>query len=198
VSGFLRNLSAQALGQRAPVRSVARLPYAAALAALEPGSDASTAAVPPEMADRSAPSEPGIAHVIPPLLFSHTQRAVDDATCTPFLMRDPAEPEKATPTAAPSVQPSATMAVSTPPTLIAAAPQVPPSPAFASDAGARDAETGARRALAAPEATEVHVSIGRIELTAVHDAPMPTRRAAPVKPSVPLREYLARGQRRSS
>jgi hypothetical protein len=48
------------------------------------------------------------------------------------------------------------------------------------------------------ETTEVHVSIGRIELTAVPEASPPARRAESAKRSLPLHEYLARRQRRSS
>jgi hypothetical protein len=45
------------------------------------------------------------------------------------------------------------------------------------------------------DATEVHVSIGRIEVTAVHEASPPPRRAVPVKKSMPLNEYLAQRHR---
>jgi hypothetical protein len=48
------------------------------------------------------------------------------------------------------------------------------------------------------QTVEVHVSIGRIELTAVPEASPPARRAGPAKPSLALHEYLARRQRRSS
>jgi hypothetical protein len=47
------------------------------------------------------------------------------------------------------------------------------------------------------EAT-VHVSIGRIELTAVQEASPPARRTVQVKPSLPLHEYLSRRQGRPS
>ncbi|MCX7196309.1 MAG: hypothetical protein NTV37_10685 [Proteobacteria bacterium] len=44
----------------------------------------------------------------------------------------------------------------------------------------------------ADEITEVHVSIGRIEVTAVHESPPPKRQApTPAKP-LSLDEYLAR------
>jgi len=45
------------------------------------------------------------------------------------------------------------------------------------------------------DATEVHVSIGRIEVTAIQEASSPPRRAVPVKKSIPLNEYLAQRQR---
>jgi hypothetical protein len=54
---------------------------------------------------------------------------------------------------------------------------------------------GAHRLSAGGDAAEVHVSIGRIELTAVHEAAPPPRRAAPARKSVPLSEYLAQRQR---
>jgi hypothetical protein len=56
----------------------------------------------------------------------------------------------------------------------------------------------AARAPLGDETTEVHVSIGRIEVTAVHEAPQPKR--APARPRKPrsLDEYLAGRQERRS
>ena len=45
-------------------------------------------------------------------------------------------------------------------------------------------------------APEVHVSIGRIEVTAVTSAPAQRRAAIPRKPAMSLDDYLARRQRR--
>ena len=42
------------------------------------------------------------------------------------------------------------------------------------------------------ETTEVHVSIGRIEVTAVHEAPPPKRAPARGQRALSLEEYLAR------
>jgi hypothetical protein len=42
------------------------------------------------------------------------------------------------------------------------------------------------------ETTEVHVSIGRIEVTAVHEAPPPKRQAPTSAKPMSLDEYLAR------
>jgi hypothetical protein len=42
------------------------------------------------------------------------------------------------------------------------------------------------------ETTEVHVSIGRIEVTAVHEAPSPKRQAPTAAKTMTLEEYLAR------
>jgi hypothetical protein len=47
------------------------------------------------------------------------------------------------------------------------------------------------------ETTEVHVSIGRIEVTAVHEAPPPKRPAPATAKPMTLDEYLARRQRQS-
>jgi hypothetical protein len=47
----------------------------------------------------------------------------------------------------------------------------------------------------ADEATEVHIHIGRIDVTAVHEAPPPRRRAAPSPAPMSLDTYLARRSR---
>jgi hypothetical protein len=44
----------------------------------------------------------------------------------------------------------------------------------------------------ADETSDIHVSIGRIEITAVHEAPAPKRRAARTGPALTLEEYLGR------
>jgi hypothetical protein len=54
--------------------------------------------------------------------------------------------------------------------------------------------TPGSRPAAVEEATEVHVNIGRIEVTAVHEAP-PAKRAAPNRPApMSLHDYLAKRQ----
>jgi hypothetical protein len=111
-------------------------------------------------------------------------------------MREPADPDMATPARTQPAESVAAAPVSTPPILVPTPTRFFSPPAFASIADAGAARTAdAHRHFTAAEATEVHVSIGRIELTAVHDAPPPARRAAPVKPPLPLHEYLARRQR---
>lgn len=71
-----------------------------------------------------------------------------------------------------------------------------PPPASASWPAASPAASLAR---AAEEATEVHVHIGRIEVTAVHGAAPPRRRPAAAPPvSTPLDAYLAARQRERS
>jgi hypothetical protein len=58
---------------------------------------------------------------------------------------------------------------------------------------ARGPDGPARRG-AAEESREVHVSIGRIEVTAVHDAPTPNRAQPRARRALSLEEYLARRQ----
>jgi hypothetical protein len=128
----------------------------------------------------------------------------------------PGDPPDARPTAAPRRSPedvgseavleplsttarkqSATIFRDDPGEPIGAAPVMPPAAprllpqrlaSEAPDAGPRVFERRSSR----EETTEVHVSIGRVEVTAVHEAP-PTRRPAPhaVKP-MSLEEYLTR------
>jgi hypothetical protein len=63
-----------------------------------------------------------------------------------------------------------------------------------------DARTQIQRQLAAQGGTpsEVHVTIGRIEVTAASPAPSPPRRAPDRAPTVPLEQYLASRARRQS
>ena len=144
----------------------------------------------------------------PPLLVPHPHDDAgnDDAGDKPFparAMRAPADPE---PVASPltrlvafePAEPVAPAREPTPPPLVPTATRFVPPPVFTSAPPARSARTASPHRHSAPAATEVHVSIGRIELTAVHEAPPPARRPAPAKPSLPLHEYLARRQRRPS
>lgn len=55
-----------------------------------------------------------------------------------------------------------------------------------------DARLPPSRRIQESETTEVHVHIGRIEITAVHEAPTQKVKAAPVRKSMSLEEYLAR------
>lgn len=67
-----------------------------------------------------------------------------------------------------------------------------PSALNASAAAERGEHGGSGRQGQVDEITEVHVSIGRIEVTAVHESPPPKRQApTPAKP-LSLDEYLAR------
>jgi hypothetical protein len=209
VSGFLRNLSAQALGRRPPVRSVARLPYAAIPAMLEspageqagavPSAPVASVAPPANIADRAARSEPGVTDATPPILLPRGQDDARDAALSTYATHEPADRGMAARVMTPPSEPAGTPHVSVPPALVPTAHSVPP-PAFVPPPPAGTASaTDPHRPSAASEATEVHVSIGRIELTAVHEArPPPARRAAPAKPSQSLHEYLGQRQRRPS
>ncbi len=67
-----------------------------------------------------------------------------------------------------------------------------PSALSASAVAQRGEHSGSGRQSQVDEITEVHVSIGRIEVTAVHESTPPKRQApTPAKP-LPLDEYLAR------
>jgi hypothetical protein len=76
-------------------------------------------------------------------------------------------------------------------------PLLPPqramhSPAWNARNRSPDSSRGPASASGAGEATEVHVTIGRIEVTAVHEAPPSKRRAPPSAKPMTLEEYLAR------
>jgi hypothetical protein len=60
----------------------------------------------------------------------------------------------------------------------------------------RPAVADRSKASSDPESTEVHVHIGRIEVTALPAPAAPKQRERPVRQSVPLSDYLAK--RRSS
>jgi hypothetical protein len=207
VSGFLHKLSAQALGRGASVRSVARLLYVALPATPESTAGERTSsplaaapfasvAAPSDVADRTVQSEPGIAHGMPAHLLPRRQHEAGDAALSVHAMHEPADLDMATPARTSPAVSVASAPLLTPPILVPTPARLVRPPAFAAAADAGAARTAdAHRHLAAAEASEVHVSIGRIELTAVHEASPPARRAAPVKPSLPLHEYLARRQR---
>jgi hypothetical protein len=59
-------------------------------------------------------------------------------------------------------------------------------------AAQRGEHSGASRQNQVDEITEVHVSIGRIEVTAVHESPPPKRQASAAAKPLSLDEYLAR------
>lgn len=70
-----------------------------------------------------------------------------------------------------------------------------PLPAIAAPAVAART-VAARRPAAIDEPAEVHVTIGRIEVTAVHEAPPPRRQPARVRKPKSLEEHLAQRQGR--
>jgi hypothetical protein len=126
--------------------------------------------------------------------------AADETARPSHPLREPAEQNPAAPLSV--TQPSGfdraefvePARVPTLPPLIQPATRFVQPPAFAPPAGsARPANS--RRHSTGSDATEVHVSIGRIEVTAVHEASPPPRRAAPARKSIPLNEYLAQRQR---
>jgi hypothetical protein len=208
MSGFLRNLSAQALGRSAPVRSAARLAYAPLPATFEPPASEQTssllpaapalAAGPlPNVADRTASSEPGTPHEIPSLLVPHHRGRAGDKPLPAPAMRAPADRDPMPMLARPA-EAVAPARLPIPPPLVPVATRFVPPPAFAPALPASSTAAAGAHRHSASEAAEVHVSIGRIELTAVHEASPPARRAAPVKPSLSLHDYLARRQGRSS
>lgn len=85
----------------------------------------------------------------------------------------------------------------TPPSLLPLQNTTHPS-ALNSGAFARRGDPrGAARQSQVEETTEVHVSIGRIEVTAVHETPPPKRQAPVTAKPMTLDEYLARRQRQA-
>lgn len=209
MSGFLRDLSAHALGQSTSVRSIARLPYATIPAAFEPpAAEPDTALSPaapvtatsPGMVDRLAMNNQATTDDRPPPPFAPQQQDRHDPPRSMHALTEPSQWESGSFIRLAPTEPVAANAVLGPPVLVpTGAHVVPPSIFFSMPPVEPWSTTDAHRHPGAAEATEVHVSIGRIELTAVHEAtPPPARRAAPAKPTLPLHEYLARRQRRPS
>lgn len=211
MSGYLRSLSAQALGLAASVKSAARLPYAAVPMMFEtPTGDEATSppaaagisfVAPSNAADRPAltdiPSSRRDYAAVPTIFEQPTVNELHPVRA----MREPADQSPAAPsmTQPAAFGPAELIEPTRVPTLV---PLVQPAtrvvlpPAFASASSAGSARTpSVYRHPTDGEATEVHVSIGRIEVTAVHEASPPPRRAVPVKKSMPLNEYLAQRQR---
>jgi hypothetical protein len=163
-----------------------------------PARPASVAA-PPPMAGRVAPSQAGMAQEIPPVLLPHRRDEASDAPREARTMRETADREIATPAMHPRAESTAPAAMTAPPPLAPTTPHAVSRPAFIMPPLAAAAgPAGAHQPFGGGETTEVHVSIGRIELTAVHEPTPPVRRAAPAKPSLSLHDYLGRHQRRPS
>ena len=206
MSGFLRNLSAQALGRSAPVRSAAGscMPPCPRVRAAGGGS-AELAACRgagcfrggiAHVIDRAANARtfPGDAPSLGP--FPHVTPRNDDVATSLFrarAMRDACGSAPRCPRLTDIAIRAAVAAarVTISPPLIPPATLFVPPPAFASAPPAGAARTaGAHRHSIDGEATEVHVSIGRIELTRSEASP-PARRPASSKPSLQLADYLA-------
>lgn len=194
MSGFLRNLSTQALGLAKNVRSTARLPYAAVPAILEqsigddPGAPLTDA--PSGQVDRSltAPSHRAIVESADSREGFSVPFLVRDSggldTQHPALaMREPADDANAS---------SISRRVGSVPPLVQPATRfvLPPAPAATAPA----ATPSAYRRSSGSETTEVHVTIGRIDVTAAHEPATPKRRV-PDRKSQSLVDYLAKGQR---
>jgi hypothetical protein len=210
MSGFLRNLSAQALGRSASVRAAARLPYAVLPAIVEPqeGDQTSSplAAAPvasptaaPQAADQFSRVAADISHAVSALHLPPRQVATGDMPLRAHPIGERAKRDPVAPPIARAEEAASPARAQTPAPLVPTATHFVPPPAFvplppASNARTADTHQHSNNA----ETTEVHVSIGRIELTAVQEASPPARRASPVKPSSSLHDYLARRLGRSS
>jgi hypothetical protein len=206
VSGYLHSLSARALGLGVPVKAAARLTYSA----------------PPAILEQPTGDEPAPAIIAPrdfsvaPLPNAIQRPAVRDDRAfrdVPSLLsprRDSDEPLERRPVH-PMREPwdenatVAHLAVSAPPPAVesARAPALPSvaatpfvlPPAFASASLTGFARTTTAHRQSSSDATEVHVTIGRIDVTAVHEPATSKRRAVPVKSTVSLDEYLGKGRR---
>jgi hypothetical protein len=136
---------------------------------------------------------------MPLLLLPRCHDDASDAPLYSHARRKPADREIATPAVHPPAESAAPAAMTTPPPLVPTTPHAVSPPAFIMPPLAAAAgPAGAHQPFGGGETTEVHVSIGRIELTAVHEPTPPVRRAAPAKPSLSLHDYLGRHQRRPS
>jgi len=132
------------------------------------------------------PAKPNTAHL------THGSTAI---TATPPVAHPPRNHEAArSQAAAPQNRFSAASAAVPEPLLPLTSPPPArlPSSAPPTVAAAQQARPGAP----AEHTTEVHVSIGRIEIAAVHEAPAPRRPAAPARQPMSLEDYLAKRQGR--
>jgi len=242
VSGLLRRLAVHALGLAAPVRSSARLPYAAAPALevesreLAPPAEAPALETPAPVATRLTPLAPLVAAPPESAAGSPAEsspamhvgaRAVHGEPAGPGATRPgrgssrPIAPEPVSvprrrqvpqaprgtfepgssrlreETDAEAIQEAVPSALrralpenpAPPPTLLPLSPRRAVAPGVVSAAPGSPA--GAAGQGPADETREIHVSIGRIEVTAVHEAPAPKRRAARTRKPTTLDEYLA-------
>lgn len=222
MSSYFRGLAAQALGLGVSVKSAARLAHAAVPMIFEqptgdeaaaPLAAARTASVARSNAtDRPSLTEaknnrtasslpfPPANHPAVSASFAqptydtdnerrpvHTMRGAVDQNPTTLSMNQPAVSEPAD-----YVESSRVPAL---PPLVPIATRFVLSPAFASASPGSARTANAYRHSTDGDATEVHVSIGRIEVTAINEALPPPRRAVPVNKSMPLSEYLAKRHR---
>ncbi|WP_299695684.1 hypothetical protein [Hydrocarboniphaga sp.] len=215
MSGFLRRLSAQALGSAAPVRSATRLPYAAGPMQLnhpmseEVAHEVAPAPMPHPFSTERQTIAAGPLQADGPFFTSapHVARArahldsfdkdppielpppLIDRPRSPELRREAeASPQRHASFVDTADAASAVVSERRPPPP----PLLPPQTRFTPSA----AVAFASRPPADSEAHEVHVTIGRIEITAVHEAPPPRRAPAakPAKKLMSLDDYLAKRQ----
>jgi hypothetical protein len=118
---------------------------------------------------------------------AHTMREAADQNPITFSMDQPVVSEPAD-----YVESSRVPAL---PPLVPIATRFVLSPTFVSASPGSARTANAYRHSTDGDATEVHVSIGRIEVTAINEASPPPRRAVPVNKSMPLNEYLAKRHR---
>lgn len=121
------------------------------------------------------------------------------------VARDPAAAVVMTDRSAQTIRPDASVELLLPAPIFAPTPagDSPPLDPSATDRRVRAATGESRAALHAPlaaasrseEPNEVHVHIGRIEVTAVREAPPARRKRSQGKPPMSLGEYLAKRQR---
>jgi hypothetical protein len=260
MSGFLRRLAAQALGNANTLRSAARLPYATSLSpspeaheyaaeqdwqgGAEPRHSASAVRMAnhmPEHAHRhanssteigaqndgneAAPSSPEIEILVGQPAPEFAKKSDHSCATSPSLRAEridtggqaiavdepisiggietpiPANNFATTPTghnkhnSAFSESPMDFLETNSPAPLLPPR-NVPHSPAFNTGMAAQRGGAGEHAWQGqVEETTEVHVSIGRIEVTAVHEAPPPKRQAPAAAKPMSLDEYLARRKR---
>ncbi len=188
---------------------------------LEPQPAAATKATITTMAEQpTAPHEPGVAsaapvtaHNRPVPIITEGQRPVGNITAADTTLSasegllSAREPQGRAATASPTPQPAdpsaplPTSPTTVPTDLVLPDPLLAPTPHGAPHGAPHDepvtsAEpTGLRLAKTEPEPTEVHVHIGRIEVTAVAETTPAPKRSRPRREPMSLDEYLAQRQR---
>jgi hypothetical protein len=202
MSSWLQRLAARALGQAPTVRPIVggRAPPVPARVVLP---DAS-----PDAAPTAAPAET-LRDVAPPFAANPLQARSHREPRTPAVLQRPspaAMRPAPRPTPVPEVGGEASPAAAAPERdrapvadrfalLLPVTPSTSPSSPASPSRGPRAVPRPTKPDTPAPareELTEVHVSIGRIELTAVQDAPRPRREPARTRKPQSLEEYLKR------
>jgi hypothetical protein len=185
MSGLLQRLAARALAQAPSVRPIvgwSAPPVAAGLVLADADAGAAPRAaadVPPPLAaaprqarSHEEPREPAMSELPSPLAMPPA----------PAPTPEPEAADKSSPAAAARERYRASIADRFAPLL-----PVAPSRRLSRPTTQRNTPAPARG-----ELNEVHVNIGRIELTAVHDAPRPRREPARTRKPQSLEDYLER------